>query len=45
MAAYSSMQVVDQLGIVAAPALAGLLLEAIHLEWVYALVAGAYLHV
>ena len=42
IAAYSSMQVVDQLGMVVAPALAGLLIEAIHLEWVYVLVAGAY---
>jgi predicted MFS family arabinose efflux permease len=42
VAAYASMQVVDQLGMVVAPALAGLLIEAIHLEGVYALVAGAY---
>ena len=42
VAAYTSLQVVDQLGMVVAPAFAGLLLEAIHLEWIYALVAGAY---
>jgi MFS family permease len=38
VAAYSSMQVVDQLGMVAAPALSGLLIGAVHLQWVYALV-------
>jgi MFS family permease len=42
VAAYSSMQVVDQLGMVVAPALAGLLIGAVHLGWVYGLVAGAY---
>ena len=36
------MQVVDQLGMVVAPALAGLLIGAIHLGWVYVLVAVAY---
>jgi MFS family permease len=42
VAAYSSMQVVDQVGLVAAPALAGLLIGAIHLEWVFVLVSVAY---
>ena len=42
VAAYSSMQVVDQLGMVVAPALAGLLIGAVHLGWVYILVAVAY---
>jgi MFS family permease len=42
VAAYASMQVVDQLGMVVAPVLAGLLIGAINLEWVYVLVAGAY---
>jgi predicted MFS family arabinose efflux permease len=40
VAAYASMQVVDQLGMVVAPALAGLLIGAVHLDWVYGLVAG-----
>jgi MFS family permease len=39
VAAYSALQVVDQLGMVAAPALSGILIAAIHLQWVYALVA------
>jgi MFS family permease len=42
VAAYASMQVVDQLGMVVAPAVSGLLIGAIHAQWVYALVAGAY---
>jgi predicted MFS family arabinose efflux permease len=41
VAAYASMQVVDQLGMVVAPALAGLLIGTVHLAWVYGLVAGA----
>ena len=35
------MQVVDQLGMVVAPALAGLLIGSVHLGWVYGLVAAA----
>jgi MFS family permease len=42
VAAYASMQVVDQLGMVVAPALAGVLIGAVHLDRVYALVAGTY---
>jgi predicted MFS family arabinose efflux permease len=41
--AYASMQVVDQVGMVAGPALAGLLIGAVALPWVYALVAASYL--
>jgi MFS family permease len=41
--AYASMQVVDQIGMVAGPALAGLLIGAVPLPWVYALVAASYL--
>jgi predicted MFS family arabinose efflux permease len=43
VAAYASVQVVDQVGLVAGPALAGLLIAAVHLAWVYALAAGVYL--
>jgi len=42
LAAYASMQVTDQVGMVAAPALGGLLIAAVHLQWVYALAAGSY---
>lgn len=38
--AYASMQVVDQVGLVVAPAVSGLLIGALHLEWLYVLVAG-----
>ena len=41
--AYAAMQVVDQIGMVAGPALAGLLIGAVPLPWVYALVAASYL--
>ncbi len=41
--AYASVQVVDQLGMVAGPALAGLLIGAVPLPWVYLLVAASYL--
>jgi MFS family permease len=37
LAAYAAMQVVDQVGMVGGPALSGLLLEVIHLQWVFAL--------
>jgi predicted MFS family arabinose efflux permease len=43
VAANAVMQVVDQVGMVAAPALAGLLIAAIALPWIYALAAAAYL--
>lgn len=43
MAACASMQVVDQLAMVVAPALCGVLIDAIHLQWVFALVAVFYL--
>jgi MFS family permease len=43
MAAYASMQVVDQIGMVAGPALSGLLIGAIHLPWVYALDAISFI--
>ena len=42
VAAFASLQVVDQVGMVAAPALSGLLISLIHLAWVYALVAATY---
>ena len=41
--AYATMQVVDQVGMVAGPALAGLLIGVVPLPWVYALVAATYL--
>jgi len=41
--AYASMQVVDQVGLVLAPALSGLLISLVHLAWVYGLVALTYL--
>jgi hypothetical protein len=43
VAANAVMQVVDQVGMVAAPALAGLLIATIALPWIYALAAAAYL--
>ena len=39
VAAFATMQVVDQLAMVVAPALTGLLIDAVHLEWVFAVVA------
>jgi MFS family permease len=41
--AYASMQVVDQVGLVVAPALAGLLIGVAHLPWVFALAGLIYL--
>ena len=43
VAAYATMQVVDQSVMVLAPALSGLLIEAIRLPWLFALVAVSYL--
>jgi MFS family permease len=43
VAAYSATQGVDQVGMVVGPALAGLLIGAVHLEWVYATSAVIYL--
>jgi MFS family permease len=43
VAANAVMQVVDQVGMVAAPALAGMLIATIALPWIYALAAAAYL--
>ena len=43
LAAYASMQVIDQVGMVAAPALSGLLIGRYQLPWVDALVAVIYL--
>jgi ENTS family enterobactin (siderophore) exporter len=43
MAGYASMQVVDQVAMVVAPALSGLLIGALHLRWIFAIVAVAYL--
>jgi MFS family permease len=43
VAAYATMQVVDQSAMVLAPALSGLLIEAIRLPWLFALVAASYL--
>jgi MFS family permease len=40
VSAYASMQVVDQVGLVVAPAISGLLIGALHLKWLYVLVAG-----
>jgi predicted MFS family arabinose efflux permease len=37
LAAFATMQVVDQVGMVAGPALSGLLLQVVHLTWVFAL--------
>ncbi len=37
--AYASMQVVDQVGTVLAPAISGLLIATLHLEWLFVLVA------
>ena len=41
--AYAATQVVSQVGLVIGPALAGLLIEAVHLPWVYAATAVIYL--
>jgi len=41
--AFAATQVVDQLGMVVGPALAGLLIGAVHLKWVYASTAVIYL--
>jgi MFS family permease len=41
--AYASTQAVSQVGSVVGPALAGLLIDAVHLEWVYATTAVIYL--
>jgi MFS family permease len=41
--AYASMQVVDQVGLVVAPALAGLLIGAVQLRWVFAVASLIYL--
>ncbi len=43
VAAYAATQVVDQVGLVIGPALAGLLIDAVHLQWVYASTAVIYL--
>ncbi len=43
VAAYAATQVVAQVGLVAGPALAGLLIGAVHLPWVYASTAVVYL--
>jgi MFS family permease len=43
VAAYASAQVVDQVGVVVAPALAGLLIGAVHLPWVFGLAGLIYL--
>ena len=43
VAAYASIQVTDQVGLVVGPAMAGLLIEAIHLPLVYTLAAIIYL--
>ena len=37
LAAFATMQVVEQVGMVGGPAVSGLLLELIHLQWVFAL--------
>jgi MFS family permease len=37
LAAFAAMQVVDQVGMVAGPAASGLLLQVVHLQWVFAL--------
>src|ERR1700733_9002564 len=41
--AYASTQAVSQVGSVVGPALAGLAIEAVHLQWVYATTAVIYL--
>jgi MFS family permease len=41
--AFAATQVVNQVGMVVGPALAGLLIGAVHLEWVYASTAVIYL--
>src|SRR3984885_1122944 len=41
--AYASSQAVSQVGSVVGPALAGLLIGAVHLQWVYAMTAVIYL--
>lgn len=43
VAAYAFMQVIDQVGMVAGPALAGLLIDAVHVQWVFVLAAVTYL--
>ena len=43
VAAYAATQAVNQVGQVIGPALAGLLIEAVHLPWVYAATAVIYL--
>jgi hypothetical protein len=43
VAAYAATQVVDQVGLVVGPALAGLLIDAVQLPWVYAATAVIYL--
>ena len=43
VAAYAATQAVDQVGLVIGPALAGLLIGAVHLPWVYAATAVIYL--
>jgi MFS family permease len=43
VAAYSATQAVNQVGQVIGPALAGLLIEAVHLPWVYAATAVIFL--
>ncbi len=40
VAAYASMQVVDQVGTVVAPAISGILIGSLHLEWLFVLVAA-----
>ena len=37
LTAFATMQVVDQVGMVAGPALSGLLLQVVHVQWVFAL--------
>jgi MFS family permease len=37
LAAFATMQVVDQVGMVGGPAVSGLLLQVVHLQWVFAL--------
>jgi MFS family permease len=43
VAAYAATQVVDQVGLVVGPALAGVLIDAVQLPWVYAATAVIYL--
>jgi MFS family permease len=42
VAAFATMQVVDQVGMVVGPALSGLLISAIHLQWVFSVDALTY---